>query len=378
MQYTKEALILIIQYKAKELGKIPTKRDIKQQTPIKKIFGSWNNALAAAGFEHLKQRTFTAESIIEIFHTWIHENKRIPTTNDLNTDKILPDSKVIKRYLHMGYRDFIISLGYEPFDGTVYTQSDNELLQLLKNEIMRLGTTKKNVFMSQRNKDVVPSVTYYETHFNRRWNRILLLSGISKDNLCGFQYTREELIQILQELHTEFGKAPSQKNLEQLGYSRHIFTNMFQNYNNALIAAGITPMNKTPEVVKATDEELLQMYVDFSNCLGQADTTKQLNESHNIYNADFFALRFGGMLELQKRAGLVSTYGTRKAYSKQGLAEKLKRVYKLNGGRIPIRRLKDFGLCASTLMRYFQTTKINEIWEEIEKEIMHDNQSLRE
>lgn len=97
---------------------------------------------------------------------------------------------------------------------------------------------------------------------------------------------------------------PSQKELEQLGYSRHIFINMFQNYNNALIAAGITPMNKTPEIVKETDEELLQMYVDFSNCLGQAATSRQLNESHNIYNADVFTLRFGGMLELHKEQGL--------------------------------------------------------------------------
>ncbi|WP_242461741.1 hypothetical protein [Bacillus thuringiensis] len=111
--------------------------------------------------------------------------------------------------------------------------------------------------------------------------------------------------------------------------------------------------------MKETDEELLQMYVDFSSCLGQAATSKQLNESHNIYNADVFSLRFGGMLELHRRAGFVSTYGTRKVYTKQGLADKLKRVYKVNEGRIPIRRFKEFGLCASTLMRYFQTTKIN-------------------
>jgi hypothetical protein len=84
------------------------------------------------------------------------------------------------------------------------------------------------------------------------------------------------------------------------------------------------------------------------------------------------------MLELHKRAGLVSTYGTRKVYTKQGLADKLKRVYRVNEGRIPIRRFNEFGLCASTLLRYFQTTKINEIWEEIEKEIKHDNKSLRE
>lgn len=67
MQYTKEELILIIQYKAKELGKIPTKRDIKQQTPIKKIFGSWNNALAAIWFEHLNQRTLQQKQLSRYF-----------------------------------------------------------------------------------------------------------------------------------------------------------------------------------------------------------------------------------------------------------------------------------------------------------------------
>ncbi|MEK4745696.1 MULTISPECIES: hypothetical protein [unclassified Bacillus (in: firmicutes)] len=84
------------------------------------------------------------------------------------------------------------------------------------------------------------------------------------------------------------------------------------------------------------------------------------------------------LLIIQYKAKEFSTYGTRKVYTKQGLAEKLKRVYRVNEGRIPIRRFNEFGLCASTLLRYFQTTKINEIWEEIEKEIKHDNKSLRE
>lgn len=372
LQYKKSELIKIIQDKSKELGRIPTRREISQQTPIRKIFGSWNNALTACGYEKVNQRTLSPEDISELFHKWIRNNKRVPTTTDLKVDENLIDYKTIQRHFKMSYEEFIKSLGYEPNDGTIYLQSDEELLQLLKNEIQRLGTTRKEVFISKRNKTLVPSLAYYENRFKKRWNHILLLAGISKDDLMNFQHTSDEIIQMLQKLYKEFGEMPSQSKMEQLGYNHQCFKTHFKNYNNALIAAGITPKNKTPDIVKESDEELLQIYINFSNRLGAAATCSQLNASDDIYNADVFALRFGGLENLQKRAGYVISYRPKK-YSKQELTEKLKQIYKENNGRIPIRRFKDFGLCTTTLLRYFQRTKVSEIWEEIEREIDNDN-----
>ncbi|PEB54591.1 hypothetical protein COO03_04950 [Bacillus sp. AFS098217] len=372
MQYTKSELIKIIQEKAKELGRIPTRREISQQTPIRKTFGSWNNALTAAGYEKVNQRTLSAAKISELFHEWIRINKRVPTTSDLILDQNLPDNKTIQRHFKMSYPDFIKSLGYEPIDVTVYLQSDEELLQLLKNEIQRLGTTKKEVFLRDRNKTLVPSLAYYENRFKKRWNHILVLAGIPKDSLTNFQHTSDDIIKILQRVYKESGEIPSKNKMEQWRYSSQCIRTHFKNYNNALIAAGITPKNKTPDRVKETDEELIQMYIDFSNRLGAAATGPQLNASDDIYNVDVFTLRFGGLDNLRKRAGFVSSYRPKK-YSQRELTEKLKRIYKENGGRIPIRRLKEFGLCATTLMRYFQTTKMSKIWEEIEKEIVNDN-----
>lgn len=48
-RYTKEELIETLQQKAKELGRPPKQKDVKQYGTIVRQFGSFNNGLEAAG-----------------------------------------------------------------------------------------------------------------------------------------------------------------------------------------------------------------------------------------------------------------------------------------------------------------------------------------
>lgn len=52
-RYNRQELILIIQYKAEELGRAPTAVEMKDPTSsaYSNRFGSWNNALRVAGLQ---------------------------------------------------------------------------------------------------------------------------------------------------------------------------------------------------------------------------------------------------------------------------------------------------------------------------------------
>lgn len=48
--YTDEELLNLIKEKAKELGRVPRCREMKEKSTIEKRFGTWNKALGKAGF----------------------------------------------------------------------------------------------------------------------------------------------------------------------------------------------------------------------------------------------------------------------------------------------------------------------------------------
>lgn len=58
-RYTRQELILIIQHKAEELGRSPTAAEMKKpcSSAYSNRFGSWNNALRAAGLQINKAHT---------------------------------------------------------------------------------------------------------------------------------------------------------------------------------------------------------------------------------------------------------------------------------------------------------------------------------
>jgi predicted SprT family Zn-dependent metalloprotease len=55
--------------------------------------------------------------------------------------------------------------------------TNEELLQMLKNELIRLQTTSYEAFRKDRNKEV-PGVFYYQRRFNTSWNGLLEMVGM--------------------------------------------------------------------------------------------------------------------------------------------------------------------------------------------------------
>ncbi|MCD3319507.1 hypothetical protein G8V07_11485 [Clostridium botulinum D/C] len=120
--------------------------------------------------------------------------------------------------------------------------------------------------------------------------------------------------------------------------------------------------------VKETNEELLQMYINFSKKIGKSASVKDLNSNKEIYNADVFTIRFGGMTELKELAGFKTINGNKK-YTKEKIKELLLQKFKEKGRRLynsEINKDKDLP-CTKTVCQYFHTTKTSIVWEQILK-----------
>ena len=101
MLYTEEQIITIIQNFAKEIGKTPSLQDyrknkIKPSTAtIFKVFGSWNNALIAAGFDsHVYE---SKEKLLSYLVEYYNTYGETPSTRKFDNIEGYPNSVTYKR-----------------------------------------------------------------------------------------------------------------------------------------------------------------------------------------------------------------------------------------------------------------------------------------
>lgn len=244
--------------------------------------------------------------------------------------------------------------------------TDDELLTMVKAEIEKIGSTTFESFYKNKS-DNIPSFSYIQKRFNLKWNDLLerLNLEINLKNM-----TNEELIQQLKDIANEMGQTPSINELIDRGINTTIYHTRFGSYNNALELAGLD-INFERGKVTHTNDELVEMYIDLSNRLGKAATQKDIDE-HLEYNSDVFAIRFGSINKLREIAGYEQINYTKK-YTKKNIKTMLIKEYRRNNRRLTNKELTQLSKenkgfpGISTICRHFKTTKMSEVWEEVEK-----------
>lgn len=366
-----QEILQIIRDKAKELGRTPTRREVGMWNTIYNRFGSWNNALVEAGLIPKVLRGLSKQEIIEIVKKWAKEHNKTPSISDWNKAKkngeYLPEVRAMQRKLGMTWNQIIQLAGLEVnVEKNFYSHyTDTELLNILKKETKRVGTIDQKKFDKLRNKATVPSVTFYRTHFNKSWIQILVDIGYSKKQLSFYSYSQKELINILQEFSKKIGHTPTLKDLNDAGYSEAQFKNKFGSWNNAIKYANLN-INSDHSNVAESKEELLQMYINFSNKIGRPASVRDLDNSKEIYNSYVFAQRFGGISNLKEIAGFSSIEGNKK-YTKSQIIKLLLAKSKEKGRKLYQREIEiDKTLpCVKTICQYFHTTKMSDVWKKL-------------
>lgn len=253
--------------------------------------------------------------------------------------------------------------------------SDKELLELIKLEYERIKPKGCWDFFKKRDRRI-PSLPTLQKRFNKTYNEILLMAGVSDEDLNFIRRTPEQYLEKLKSVSIELGYVPSANEFNKRGYCSNILANHFGSYANAVNMLGLDcEPYKTPIKIHETKDELLKMYIDFSKKIGKPASVNDLMESEEIYDADIFYIRFGGMKGLKEKAGFPIIDKNNTEYSKEQIKRNLIELYLSYGRRLSVQELKANPKLPSyaTILKYFETTKIEDIWNEIESEILEDD-----
>ncbi|KRT87143.1 MULTISPECIES: homing endonuclease associated repeat-containing protein [Bacillus] len=138
--YTKEELIEILQQRSKELGRSPKKEEVKQDQTIRRNFGSFNKGLEAAGLTPGKRREYTEEELIDILQNKAKELGRPPKKREVRQW-----SAIVK---HFGsFNKGLEAAGLTPRKRREYTEE--ELIHILQEKAKELGRSPKQMEVKQ-------------------------------------------------------------------------------------------------------------------------------------------------------------------------------------------------------------------------------------
>ncbi|MFD3156705.1 homing endonuclease associated repeat-containing protein [Haloimpatiens sp. FM7330] len=249
--------------------------------------------------------------------------------------------------------------------------TNDELLELIKNEYYRIKPKGCWDFMKKRDKRI-PCLSKLKERFGKTYNQILIMSGISDDELNFVRRNKEQYLEKLKQISMELGYVPSHQEFLKMGYSPSILKKYYGSYLNAVRELGINfNLSETPIIVKESKEELLDMYIRFSESLGGPASCNDLEKSKRIYNAGVFRIRFGGMKGLKKSAGFEPIYKNNEKYTKEYIKNMLRKLYIENNRRLTAKEMAEDSDLPSlvTVLTKFKTTKISDIWQEIENDM---------
>ncbi|WP_242312061.1 homing endonuclease associated repeat-containing protein [Bacillus cereus group sp. BfR-BA-01331] len=387
MKYSNDELIFIIQETAKRLDRSPKTSDISQSHTIINRFGSWNGALKKAGLKINKERSYQTYSDIELINIivrWIKENNKIPNRKEWCNVADVPSPELYRVRFKKTWAELIEMIGYGESSKNHYrfknaNISNEEIMDMFKEEINYIlkttnGAITSKLYDKHKNPDFLSSSGMMD-RFNKKWSELLLLVNCPKTRINKYKFSREELIAIIRDLAIKLNKTPSLLDLSKEGITDKQIYAIFTSYEETLKEANVNIVFSKVDEVKETKEELLQMYINFCKKIGKVASAKDLDRSDEIYNANVFSIRFNGLNNLRKQANLPTCVRTQPKYSKNELNKILISLYKEKGRRLKNKELLEYKLYTTTIMRYFETTSMNNVWGQIERNML-DNTKI--
>ena len=300
--YSDEELLEMLKEFTKKLGKTPIERDLRNDPSMpsgdtyERRFGSWNNALKAAGLQ-INNTDYSDEELIEMLREFAEKLGKTPSIKDLRKDPSMPSAKAYRD--HFGKWNNALKAAGLQINLTYCDLTDEEMLEALRKLAEKLGKTPTH--RDTKKESSMPSANAYIQRFGT-WNNALKLAGLQV-NKKHRHMTDEELLEALRKLAKKLGKTPRQQDLSKDSSmpSSATYIKRFGGWNNAIRMAGLQ-INKN-----FSDKELLDMLRDFAKKLGKTPSLRNLEKDPSMPSAKTFTSHFGSWLNALELAGLITS-----------------------------------------------------------------------
>ena len=176
-RYTDEELIDALQRAAGELGRAPTSKDLERTKGLpapltyQTRFGSWSNALRAAGFTPGRSR-YTDEELLDDLQRIASELGRTPNSEDLRKREGYANTGTYQAR----FGSWSEALRQAGFTAPLVRYTDDELIDALQHAAELLG--RRPTADDLRDLEGLPDPTTYYDHFGT-WQNALLAAGLT-------------------------------------------------------------------------------------------------------------------------------------------------------------------------------------------------------
>lgn len=359
MKTLEEKYIKIIQDFYKKHGRIPKRRELNNYSSMfRKVFGSWNNAIKAAGYEPNTRHLPSKEILIKSLYDFAHKHNRPPKASEANSKNKLHDAKSYMKVF--GVKTWGEVLEYAGLKAYFHVSKITKNAEKAKEEIIKF-IQEKNIKTTEEYKRLdprhLPSITYISENYG--WKNLIIEAGIIEE------LSIENITSKTLQFHKENGHTPSISELSDLlKASPRAITNITGTYVIFVKSLGLRPKNNTPKTNNLSESELIKLYKTKSLEFGYENGLPErlIREATGV-GSDVFASRFTSLYNLRMLCGFKSK-PQKTIYTKEEITNNLHKFRK-ELGRIPthkeISENKDLP-ALSTIFRYLQVTSLKEFW----------------
>lgn len=241
-------------------------------------------------------------------------------------------------------------------------------LQDMKNEFQRIGSTNQALYNENRASHM-PRSSRVVMHLGMDWNQIIEACELELNKK---KVTKEKLIDAARKVFVDYGYF-SLKLLKKMGYYDREVYKLFGSIENLCDAANIPYVYKRTET-ELTNDELIKLYKKLSDQIGHPAKIKDINESDELPGYEIYRNRFKSINKLRELANLpTSNYQTR--VTKEHVLNVMCDIYRKHGALLygDLEKILPFSM--KTLYRRFETSKINEIWQEVHAEVNKEGEN---
>lgn len=298
---TDDELIESLQQFADVLGETPSARQVYEDDDhtfrrglYQDRFGSWNDALRAAGLPVNREQRVTKEELREELLAFADEIGRVPRQCDLNAAENRPS---VSTY-HRRFGSWNAALRACDLEANArWNYSREELIADLQRVAEELGRPPKYDEITAR--DDTASAAAYEQTFGT-FNQSLKAADLERRNIKNL--SKAQLLEKLKMVQEELGHTPRYNDLSDFpaAPSAYTYEQHFGTFSNALEKAGMKPHVE----FQVSKYDLIRELRAVANNLGRTPQVKDFRERDDVYGVSTYHRYFGSWIEAIEAAGL--------------------------------------------------------------------------